>query len=113
MRSGSVALTTIAWTAVQPERSPGTAAKSVDCAERLVVAFYFRFKELTAIGLLVGWWLGGGGSPFFWQNHSLGTVGVGGHSVGGADIYVVDGNELLGTGTRYGVGSGVRVGGLA
>ena len=64
-------LTTNAWTAVQPEMSPGTAAKSVDCAERLVVAFYFSFKGLTAIGLVAGWRLGGGGSPLFWQNRCI------------------------------------------
>ena len=67
---------------------------------------------MTAIGLVVGWRLGGGGSPFFWQNHSLGTVGVGRPPVGGVGIDVVDGNGLLGPGTRYGTGSGVRVGGL-
>ena len=68
---------------------------------------------MTAIGLVVGWRLGGGGSPFFWQNHSLGTVGVGRPPVGGVGIDGVDGDELHGAGTRYGVGSGVRVGGLA
>jgi hypothetical protein len=44
---------------------------------------------------------------------ALGTVGVGGPPVGGVGIDAVDGDELLGAGTRYGLGSGVRVGGLA
>ena len=44
---------------------------------------------------------------------ALGTVGVGGPPVGGVGIDGVDGDELHGAGTRYGVGSGVRVGGLA